>query len=296
MEKKTNAKRPLFITVVVLGVILAVLLAVLIGIRFLPKSQQPDATEPTAQQDLIVETPFCSLSFPVQWKDQLRTQYAESDDGGAMTFLAAMGESETQLFSVVFSSKIDTACSPFGVLTGGEAPVVVSLKIYDIETDVSWTDAQKETAFAMQDECNYLLEQLQKQTNFDTDYESYFVPEDIKIDTPFCALSVPGTWADRIWWEFTPSDQGGVLNVYGLVAAEDAPLFRICFGAEMDGAAPVGSIKVGGGQIQVGIVMAEPEDTADWTDADWDDYTAMQEVINDLLASLFENPNFTALS
>lgn len=274
--------------------IMALVAAVLLLTACSKDPAQTDTSEPTSQEPLTATTPYCDLQFPGQWKEQIQTQYAEANDGGALTFSAQIGDKEAKLFTVLFSSHMDTDCAPVGVLTGGEAPVMVSLKIHDIESDTSLTDAEKETAFVMQDECNYLLEQLQARTDFDMNYEAYFAPEDPKIQTPFCTLSLPGKWADRIRWEFTPVDDGGNLDIFGEVAAEDALLFTLCFGTDREDAVLVGSLKTGGGLQSVSLVIAEPQETAHWTDADWDDYAAMQESINDLMASLTEDPDFVA--
>lgn len=257
-----------------------------------PDEGQTDTTDPGA--DLTVTTPYCDLKYPGQWKEQVKAEYSDAEDGGALTFSAQIGGTETKLFAVLFSSQMDTDGGPVGVLTGGEDPVMVSLKIYDIEPAPSWTDEDTETAFALQDECNYLLEHLQARTDFDMNYESYFAPADPEIKMPFCTLSYPGVWGDRVWWEFKPVDDGGDLNIYGLVAADVVRLFSLCFGTDPEGSVPVGNLKVGDGQLSVSLVVPEPEETAHWTAADWDDYSAMQECINDLMASLSENPDFVA--
>lgn len=253
---------------------------------------QTDAADPGS--DLTVTTPYCDLKYPEQWKEQVKTEYSDADDGGAVTFSTQIDGTDTKLFAVLFTDNMDTDGLPVGVLNGGEAPVMVSLKIYDIEPAPSWTDEDTETAYALQDECNYLLEHLQARADFDMNYESYFAPANPEIKMPFCTLSYPGMWGDRVWWEFKPVDDGGDLNIYGLVAADVVRLFSLGFGTDPEDSVPVGSLAVGDGQLSVSLVVPEPEDTDRWTVADWDNYSAMQECINDLMASLSENPDFVA--
>lgn len=297
MKKKTNSKNVLLITSVVLGVILALLIAVLVGMQFLPDLTGERETEPTTQteppiQAMTVSTPFGDLLYPAKWEQQLRTEYIESDVGGVMIFCGKIGQKEAELFSIRFSSEPDVTEGVIGALVYGGKPVLVSLQFYDPEAG-DWKPEELETAAAMAEDCNYLLDQLANRSDFHRDYEALFAPADLQIETPFCTLAFPGKWTDRIWWEFTPSGDGGLLNVYGLVALDDVSLFTLCFGTETDGAFPVGSVKVGGGQVSVALLMAEPEDTADWAEADWDEYSAMQESVNDLMASLSANPDFT---
>lgn len=298
MKKKSNSKKAWVIATLSLVIVLLALVAVAMGMRFFSADQEQEepqsTTEPTVSvQNLTVSTPYCDFTYPGKWKEQLHTQYSESDDGGALTFLAKIGKREEELFSVIFSSSIDTVHAPVGVLTGGEAPVMVSLKLYDLETDKGWTGEEMEMLYAMQDDCNYLTEQLQNRPDFDGNYEPYFAPEEVRITTPFCTLAFPGEWSEQIWWEFIPSDNGGSLHVYGLVAAEDAPLFTLYFGNSTEEAIPVGSLKIGGSQQPISLAMAEPENADHWTTSDWDDYAAKQEIINDLMASVMKNPDFS---
>lgn len=111
----------------------------------------PVTTEPG--EDIRIETPYGSLYFPGKWEDCLLTE----QDDSLVDFYAALPDREpVLLFTVVF----DTANGHLsGVITAADGTerdfAIVS---HRPELTGDWTDGEKDTIFAMQEDMNALLD------------------------------------------------------------------------------------------------------------------------------------------
>lgn len=293
MNNKRNTRKGLIAAIVICSVILAVLL--IVAIRLNLTTDVNDPSEPV--EDMVISTDMCSLYFPGQWKDQIRTDYIQSDDGGTVSFYGIADGKETEIFAVRFSRSGAYTGNAVGVLDADGESILVSVNVFEVALDETWSNEERDVIAAMQEDVNYLLEKLCALPGFSTD-TSLMLPEQeeapMEVSTPFGTLYYPGQWDDQVWAEFTQDGEGGNVTFYGVVGGENVMLFQVTFGSAGEEAAHVGYVQGNEGSVEISVEMFEPENPEDWNETDLDTVAAMQEGINELLSDLKQSSDFTA--
>lgn len=123
-----------------------------------PEPVSVSAETPDPNGDIQIETAYGVLYFPGKWGLYLQTMQKEDD---SLEFYCCIPEREPVL---VFTVR-------FGISEGGPASVITGadgtrtelvLIIAEPEFGDNWTAEEKETAYAMQEDMNYLLDALEK--------------------------------------------------------------------------------------------------------------------------------------
>lgn len=120
--------------------------------------QQPQIPAGDTDEDLIVETAYCRLHFPLKWEEALQIVHGEDGDRTVAFYGQLRPEKRQKLFSVGF----DVAeGSPVGTISDGSGrPVTVSVLLTEFHPDSGWTEEEADIIYEMQEAVNYLIQKL----------------------------------------------------------------------------------------------------------------------------------------
>ena len=111
----------------------------------------------TNKTDILIDTAYGTLYYPLQWKDYFSYEISE-DDPYTVKFLGKISEKNTvELFSIVFGEKGDIHV---GEIVGDNACKVYVSPVTEINK--KWNDDEVATFQAMQEDLNYTIEKLTK--------------------------------------------------------------------------------------------------------------------------------------
>lgn len=133
-----------------------------------PKTEDPkveDPTEPEEVEDLVVSTPCGDLFIPGQWDGQIRAEVKEEGIGYVVTFYGKIADAEFALFTVLFAADSENSF-PVGVITVDDVSMDVSIELHEMEENTGWSQEQMDTASAMQEVVNYVIEKLKENPAF----------------------------------------------------------------------------------------------------------------------------------
>ena len=122
-------------------------------------------TEIPTTIDEIVETPYCLLQYPAQWKDAVHWEIRSDDDRYDVVFNGTVNEKEYQLFTFSFGSNTDSGFQ-VGIVQYEYEEVEVYLTLYDAPSEENWTDEQRSLFKALQDQAYSVLEHLPDNPNY----------------------------------------------------------------------------------------------------------------------------------
>lgn len=185
-EAENRSRRPAAGWLILLtGVIIAAVVCTAILVRKAPEQgDQPsagpsaaeteDPREPdeslSADGDIQVETPFCTLYFPGKWRDQISTRGVDLGYGYEVFFFVPCGDDTTELFAVLFGFR-STYSTRVGAIVSNGIATSVNLEMPTPSDHFSWTEEQQKNAFAMQEDVQYLLDRLAEEPLFTTESE-----------------------------------------------------------------------------------------------------------------------------
>ena len=332
VKKKKN--RGLKTAIVVLSLLLAALVGVICFLRLQkrpaeapetaetteavqagPENIQPDPmeeTSPTEQTvndtDLMVSTPYCTLYYPAQWMQSIRTEAQTTAMGHIVTFYGTAGEEEAALFAVYFAEAGENSY-PVGVITHGGTTLDVSVELFDFAAD----SPAAEDFSAMQEGVNYLIDKLAENPAFslvspnsglvtETQPQQEEIPQqteepvrDKVIKTPYCTLYYPAQWKDAVRYEGQETEVGYIGVFTGVINGRKAELFRVWFADADENCIPVGIYSDDEITVDVCISLPPLPEDNDWTQQEQELFYGLQETANYLLDCLKEEPGFTAL-
>ena len=112
----------------------------------------------TGDDAMTIETPYGDLRYPAKWKDLLDLEMSDAE-GYTVTFRAALeGHEPVFLFAVHYANGKGIAV---GTVTDSSGSTVdVGLEIQELALDGSWSDSDRLTVAAMQEDLNFLLSEL----------------------------------------------------------------------------------------------------------------------------------------
>lgn len=137
-------------------------------IQKLPLEDLPEAAEeepqPTQMQemeyaDMTVETPYGQLKCSGKWDNQIRIELDDSELYTATFYGKVNKKPEQHLFTITFNVGEDDAVA--FVIDAEQQQVGISIIPGDIIVDDSWSEEEVNIIYAMQEEINYVLENLQ---------------------------------------------------------------------------------------------------------------------------------------
>ena len=133
---------------------------VLQRIEFVEQKTTEPTVIPEDDSPSDLDTPYGTLKYPARWDAYLVTK-TDKDDGYSVKFSAKIGShDEEHLFTVYFGGEEGIEAGTVKDSSGKE--VVLRLAIPDLELDGSWSEDERLTLLAMQEDMNYLLSNLPK--------------------------------------------------------------------------------------------------------------------------------------
>lgn len=261
-----------------------------------------DALHPDqSYEDLQVTTPYVILRYPGAWQDQVWAEYAETADGGEVTFCGAVGGEDVTIFVVRFGPAGKDAAR-VGYVKVNDEYLEVSIRVNEPETTAGWSDKDRNTFAAMQEGINDMLADLKNNPAYFTEPVVVTPPEttqpvkepDVVVSTSYVELSIPAIWKDQMHTKIEDQTGGYTVTFIGTVGSHQAPLFAVLVGVTSDSCFPVGVLKVDGKEVSVSIELMELNTDDSWSTEEINTISAMQESLNDVLGELSKKPNFTA--
>ena len=121
-----------------------------------------DTTE-EAIEEMDIETSFGTLKFPAKWKEQIRIEIEDESECTIRFYGTVEGKEEQHLFNISFGGEGDI---PIGsiIMDGVGYDVCMTFAELDIE---DWNEEDANTLFAMQEDVNYIIKCLEKNSNFE---------------------------------------------------------------------------------------------------------------------------------
>jgi hypothetical protein len=119
---------------------------------------EPEETEPEILGDILVETPYCVLSYPEKWRSNIRAEHEKGDVYAVLFYGKVADHDECHLFTVRFG---DDEGVMLGMIAGHNNEIVpVSIVFIDNELGADWTEEERMEIYSMQDDINFLIENL----------------------------------------------------------------------------------------------------------------------------------------
>lgn len=118
--------------------------------------------------DIEVSTDYCALHYPSSWADSVNATIESENGIETVGFYGDIDNHEKQLlFEIVFNSDEG---DELGTLGEGEDAVAVCMNVPKPVFDESWSEDEQTTFFAMQEDVNYVVEELCSIENFTPSY------------------------------------------------------------------------------------------------------------------------------
>ena len=155
-QQKSNQKTWVF---ALIGVILVAVIVLLVK-----NSGSETPKEPQAP-GFEIQTPYIALKYPEKWQDSVRTEITGTDTEYFVTFYSLIaGKEDTELFSVFFNQESEFLWGTLKTEEGKD--ISVGFSFAELNLDEGWTQEETETVYAMQEDVNYLLDDLSRKENF----------------------------------------------------------------------------------------------------------------------------------
>jgi hypothetical protein len=122
-----------------------------------PVQPPQNQTEPVGE-DIAIGTPYCELRYPSRWEEYLSIQVDEEDGYSVGFYCALEGREPEHLFTVHLGGSQGVNVMDLKAEDGSD--VELRLTITEFAPDSSWSEQEKSTVFAMQEDLNYLLSAL----------------------------------------------------------------------------------------------------------------------------------------
>ena len=117
-----------------------------------------------SREAIEISTKYGTLLYPKEWESNLRTEIVDSDVYKVKFYGTVEGKTEQHLFDLLFNG---TDGYNLGTLkTESGEDVAINIVSYDFELDDSWTEDEKFTLYAMQEDINYTIGMLAENGNF----------------------------------------------------------------------------------------------------------------------------------
>ncbi|MBR6647227.1 MAG: hypothetical protein IKL09_06910 [Clostridia bacterium] len=117
-----------------------------------------------SREAIEISTKYGTLLYPLEWEKNLRTEIVDKDEYKVEFYGTVEGKKEQHLFDLFYNGEKGYNLGTLTTETG-EA-VQINIESYDFELDDSWTEDEKFTLYAMQEDINYTIGMLLENGNF----------------------------------------------------------------------------------------------------------------------------------
>lgn len=175
-NKRNNQKILMIVGMVVVAIVIAIV-SYTIGFNngkvSVGESTQQDSQELNnagKQEELeagfSIDTPYGAISYPLKWKEQIRTEAVEQGDSYTVQFHGTVeGREEVHLFDIIFAG--ENGYNIGHLTTDKGTKVAVNIVSYDFKENDEWTDEEYNTYCAMQEDVNYIIQVLLQNEDFE---------------------------------------------------------------------------------------------------------------------------------
>lgn len=123
---------------------------------------------PQENTGIAVETPYITLYYPEEWQGIVTVEQTEAEGGQMLTFHTPIGETDTVLFSLIFSGAETAEGFPLGALTQENGEVVYVFAAMNETIPETWSEEEINQFSSMQERVNDLIMQLHEDPRFDS--------------------------------------------------------------------------------------------------------------------------------
>ncbi|MBR4022182.1 MAG: hypothetical protein IKI94_06240 [Ruminococcus sp.] len=117
-----------------------------------------------SREAIEIATKYGTLLYPLEWEKNLRTEVVDKEEYKVEFYGTVEGKKEQHLFDLFFNGEKGYNLGTL-ITEAGEA-VQINIESYDFELDDSWTEDEKFTLYAMQEDINYTIGMLSENGNF----------------------------------------------------------------------------------------------------------------------------------
>lgn len=235
------------------------------------------SAEEQSEVEVVIDTPYCRLYYPGNWKDSMRTEVQAGDPYIVSFYGKTARDEEHALFDVVFGES--TGFNVGYVAQEAGKPVAVSVVYHDVEHNPAWTEAEGNTLYTMQEDAGYLIDRIPLVQQPVASEES-----GMEIQTPYGILYYPEKWANQVKTQVSESVEY-VVTFSGCFDDIWCPLFDIVFNGDTNAA--LGYVRTEDGTLaSVEVQTYELQDNMEWTPELEERFYEMQEGLNDVLVGL----------
>ena len=110
-----------------------------------------------------VETEYCTLYYPSEYKENLEVEYSDNSGYKAGFYGKVDGKEAVHLFDICFNSDEG---SLLGYLDFDKEAVNMSFEVNELSFDDSWKQKDIDKMYAMQEEVNFVLAALGTNDNY----------------------------------------------------------------------------------------------------------------------------------
>ena len=112
-----------------------------------------------------IDTPYGKLVFPEQWYDYLKIEIIDEKNIYQIDFLAEYDTHQFLLFSIIYGETMEGL--KLGNFTNRNKEIPVYLKVTELVIPNDFPNELEDSVYAMQEEVNYICEQLYNDVNFE---------------------------------------------------------------------------------------------------------------------------------
>ena len=113
--------------------------------------------------DIEITTPYVKLHYSEKWMNHLKIKKNFEDESNVTFFACIDGKKDIEIFTVHFNEDGEI---PLGVLKLESESVYIAFSYSELKYDDTWTQNEKDVVNAMQEQINYIIDHLEKETNF----------------------------------------------------------------------------------------------------------------------------------
>lgn len=127
-----------------------------------------EAVETTEEEELVppveIATPYCTLYYPGQWQEGLRTEIVGDEFDCAVCFYGTVVGEEQLLYTIHFGGAEGI---PVGIYETADGVMMdITVEMAEIEIGKNWSQEETDYLCAMQESMNYVLNRMKRDASF----------------------------------------------------------------------------------------------------------------------------------
>ena len=165
-KKNMSGKKIVALCAVLVAIICVVFIVLINGGNGTNKVDNKGLEEiyPEEMKSFTTETDYCVVKYPEKWEDNTRVEVENNDFETIVKYYGTVGKhAEQLLFEVCFGGAGEI---PVGIITVDDVSTDVGITYAELDVK-DWSEEDANTIYAMQEDVNYIIMQLEKENNFE---------------------------------------------------------------------------------------------------------------------------------